>query len=300
MQYIFGPVPSRRLGFSLGIDVIPFKTCSFDCIYCQLGRTTNKTIERREYISKDKILDEFQKFMHREVEFDFVTFSGSGEPTLNSALGEMIRGIKSLSPAPVAVLTNSSLFDDEKVIKEIAEADVVLPSLDSAVQSTFERINRPYRGIKIGSIIEGLARLSKVYGAEMWLEIMLVRGFNDKDSEIEELEKAISEISPTKVQLNTVVRPPVEAYANPVSKDRVEEIASILGAEVIADFRRKVDQSVNVEIIELLKRRPCSIRDISERLGMHRNEVLKYIDSLEREGKIKKIKHEKENYYVAN
>jgi len=300
MQYIFGPVPSRRLGFSLGIDVIPFKTCSFDCIYCQLGRTTNKTIERREYISKDKILDEFQKFIRRGVKFDFVTFSGSGEPTLNSALGEMIREIKSLSPAPVAVLTNSSLFDDEKVIKEIAEADVVLPSLDSAVQSTFERINRPYRGIKIGSIIEGLARLSKVYGAEMWLEIMLVRGFNDKDSEIEELEKAISEISPTKVQLNTVVRPPVEAYANPVSKDRVEEIASILGAEVIADFRRKVDQSVNVEIIELLKRRPCSIRDISERLGMHRNEVLKYIDSLEREGKIKKIKHEKENYYVAN
>jgi len=290
VKHLFGPVPSRRLSSSLGVDLVPHKVCSFDCIYCQLGGTIKKTTERREYVPTNEVLAEVKEFVEAGQKCDYITLSGSGEPTLNSGMGEIIGGIKSLTDVPVAVLTNTSLIIDRRVRQELASADLVIPSLDAATQQVFERINRPYPGINIDDIIVGLTTFKRSFENEIWLEVMLVDGVNDTPSELKELAHAIELIKSDKVQLNTVIRPPTEDYAKPLSPQRLHEIAGILDAEVIADFKRE-DVSAykgNKEelIINLLKRRPCTISDISSALGLHENEVVKYIEVLEREKKV--------------
>ena len=306
MNYIFGPVPSRRLGISLGIDIIPYKKCPFDCIYCQLGRTTNKTLERREYVPLNAVVSELRRFAEsiQPVELtapresacmpDYITLSGSGEPTLNSCMGELIKtikGINVLSDTPVAVLTNSSLISDAEVRAELCNADLVIPSLDAATQEVFEKINRPYNGLAIRDIIRGLQKFRKEFDGKIWLEIMLVGGFNDNEGELMELSGAIQQIMPDRIQLNTVIRPPVEEYAKALSVERCNEIAGILNAEVIAEFDKKTavayTQDNECAISSLLKRRPCTLSDISGSLGMHKNEILKYIEVMKREGRIK-------------
>lgn len=155
-KYTYGPVPSRRLGLSLGIDIVPFKTCSFDCIYCQLGRTTNKTIERKAYVTTTELLTELQVVLKDDEQIDYITFSGSGEPTLNSEIGQMIREIKRITTIPVAVLTNSSLLAQESVQEDLLSADLVIPSLDAVTAETFQKINRPYTGIEISQVVKGI------------------------------------------------------------------------------------------------------------------------------------------------
>ena len=179
MSQIFGPVPSRRLGFSLGVDTIPFKTCSLDCIYCQLGRTTNKTIERKEYIAGENILREIEEILKRKKKIDYITFSGSGEPTLNSRMEEMITQIKRLTSIPVAILTNGTLLYQPRMREELMEADLVIPSLDAVSEEVFEKINRPHHKLKINEVIKGINTFSQEFRGKIWLEIMLVKGVND-------------------------------------------------------------------------------------------------------------------------
>lgn len=285
MKHVFGPVPSRRLGSSLGVDLVPHKVCSFDCIYCQLGGTTDKTLERRHYAPVEDIVGEVGDFLDRGG-CDYVTMSGSGEPTLNADMGAVIDGVKSLTDTPVAVLTNSSLINDSGVRAELAAADVVVPSLDAATQEVFERVNRPVDGLLVEDIIDGLASFN---GAEVWLEVMLVNGVNDTPDELEALSSAVDGIEPDKVQLNTVVRPPAEDYAGAIRRDRMDEIAGFLGAEVVADFSRAAAESysgdVEEGILELLMRRPCTVDDLSSALGVHENEILKYVGELRDDGR---------------
>ncbi len=299
---IFGPVLSRRLGISLGIDPVPYKTCSFDCIYCQLGRTTRKTVERMEYISHKKILGELNRFLEEKRDrIDHITFSGSGEPTLNSETGRMLKEIKRMTDIPIAVLTNGSLLFREDMRQELRHADLVLPSLDAGTQRTFERINRPHESLTLEIIVEGVKKFAKDFDGEIWLEIMLVRGVNDDPKEVEMMKSMIEEIGPDRVQLNTVVRPPCEQVEQ-LDIHEMEKIRKFLGvkAEVIpASPPAGVESGSGMNMMmDLLRRRPCTTDEISRATGLHRNEVMKYINMLRAEHRIKEKRHDDRIYFV--
>jgi len=233
MRYIYGPVKSRRLGLSLGVSIIPRKTCNFDCVYCQLGATPEKTQEIKEYIKIEEAIAELKEFLsgHKEEssQLNYITLCGSGEPTLNIKIGELIQEIKKITSLPLAVITNSSLLIEERVCWAIINVDLIVPSLDAVTQSIFEKINRPAEDIKIEDIIEGLVKLRKEFKGKIWLEVMLVKGINDKPAHIEKLKEAIERISPDKIQLNSPVRTTAEPNILPVDKKKLEKIKEILG-----------------------------------------------------------------------
>jgi len=222
-EHLYGPVPSRRLGRSLGVDLVPYKTCTFDCIYCQLGRTTNKTVERQPYVDPAAILDELGQWLEQDGQADYITFSGLGEPTLNSGLAQMVTAAGEMTDTPIAILTNGSLLWQPEVRAACHVADLLVPSLDAATPNSFEQVNRPENSLDIKQIIEGLRLTRQECAADMWLEVMLVAGYNDSDEELGALREAIDNIKPKSVQINTVVRPPVEQYARAVSGDILQE-----------------------------------------------------------------------------
>ncbi|MFQ6065883.1 MAG: radical SAM protein [bacterium] len=303
MGQIFGPVPSRRLGFSLGVDTIPFKTCSLDCIYCQLGRTTNKTTERKGYIATDDILREIEEVLREGKRIDYITFSGSGEPTLNSEIKRMIGRIKELTSIPLAILTNGTLLYKPRMREDLTGADLVIPSLDTVTQEIFERINRPHPSLKIDEIITGIDAFSQEFKGKIWLEIMLVKGINDSPEEIKKTAQVTHEMNLEKIQLNTVVRPPAEEFARPLRTEDLKNIKTILGekCEIIAEFQRPTPKDYKREvektILSMVKRRPVTLVDISHCLGLQRNEIIKYLQVLEKKHQIRTKVHGGERYY---
>jgi len=284
MKYLFGPVPSRRLGRSLGVDLVPFKTCTYDCIYCQLGRTTCKTIERRQWVPLEDVVGELREMLVTRP--DYITVSGSGEPTLYSRLGELIDRIRSITNIPVAVLTNGSLLWQEDVRKQLMNAHVVIPSLDAADGLMFSAVNRPHPGISFEQMLDGLIAFRGEYRGEYWLEVFLLGGHTAIPGEVNKIARCAARIGPDRVQLNTVTRPPAEDFAVSVDRGRLDELAALFDppAEVIADFpglQEEGDFAATREgVFQLLQRRPCSMDDIADGLGMHRNEAAKYIEEL--------------------
>lgn len=302
-KHIFGPVPSRRLGRSLGVDLVPFKTCSYDCIYCQLGRTTNKTLERKEWVPLQDVIDQLKDHLHSKP--DYITLSGSGEPTLFSSLDQLILGIKEITNIPVAVLTNGSMLWLPEVRNSIKRADVVIPSLDGGSSQIFQYVNRPHKDITFSKMLQGLVEFRNAYSGQYWLEVFLLAGVTTTQMEIKRLKTCIAAIQPDRVQVNTVTRPPAENFADPVPQKQLEQITAELyeTVEVIADYKdihKQQDFSAQREdVLTLLQRRPCSIQDIAAGLGLHRNEVLKYIEELSAEGKIEKKPQNRQLYYKA-
>ncbi|NLF31431.1 MAG: radical SAM protein [Planctomycetes bacterium] len=278
MSHIFGPVPSRRLGRSLGVDLVPFKTCSYDCIYCQLGPTTCKTVERREWVPLDAVLAELaDKLATRP---DYITLSGSGEPTLFSRLGELIGSIRAMTDVPVAVLTNGSLLWQPEVRRQLAEAHLVIPSLDAGSAGMFKAVNRPHESIVFDRMLEGLIDLRREYHGACWLEVFLLAGHTAVDSEVDRIVECVRRIRPDRVQLNTATRPTAEDCAARVDRERMAELAGRFDppAEVIADYRgvhaRSDFQAGRQSVLEMIRRRPCSLDDIAAGLNMHRNEAV--------------------------
>jgi wyosine [tRNA(Phe)-imidazoG37] synthetase (radical SAM superfamily) len=288
MGCIFGPVPSRRLGRSLGVDLVPFKTCTFDCLYCQLGRTTHKTLERREWVPLEEVLDELEGKL--ALKPDHVTLSGSGEPTLYARLGELIDRIRSMTNVPVAVLTNGSLLWQDEVRRQLGAAHRVLPSLDAGHDAMFQTVNRPHEGVTFQGMMEGLIQFREEYRGEYWLEVLLLPQYTATENEVRKIASCVSRIRPGRTQLNTATRPTAEASARPLDLRRLEELATAFDppAEVVADSRRAPEQGrfcVGREgVLAMVRRRPCSAVDIAEGLGLHVNEVLKYIEALEGDG----------------
>jgi wyosine [tRNA(Phe)-imidazoG37] synthetase (radical SAM superfamily) len=291
-KYLFGPVASRRLGLSLGIDIVPFKICSQDCIYCELGWTTEKSIERKDYAPIEDILAELKGRLAEGLSADFITITGSGEPTLNSRLGELVEKIKKITKIPVAILTNGTLFYRQDVRTDCAKADVVVPSLDAGENSIFEKINRPHPDINIEKLISGLCSFRDEYHGQIWLEVFLVEGINTSDEQIAKIKEAINRIRPDKIQLNTAVRPTAEPGIERVNPERLADIAKELGmnCEVVADFsaasRRKKVQSKAEYVLSMLKRRPCSMDDICSGLGISRQEAQEYVFQFQQQGVI--------------
>jgi wyosine [tRNA(Phe)-imidazoG37] synthetase (radical SAM superfamily) len=305
-KHTYGPVPSRRLGLSLGVDLVPKKICTYDCIYCQIGRPTLQTVERKEYVPARFILRDVKQSLHEWGEkIDYIAISGSGEPCLNTAIGKVIQGIKEMTQIPVAVITNSSLLYLEEVRKGLFLADVVMPSLDAVTPSVFQTINRPLSSLKIEQIIQGLTAFRGEYKGQLWLEILLCRGVNDAAEEIERMQEAIRIIRPDKVQLNTVVRPGVEDYAAALPPDRMEEIKKALGAdaEIIAEFEgdrhRMPVEHVEERVLRIIQRRPETPDDLAKALGLHDLEVAKILDKLAREGKVTCRVFNQRVYYEA-
>jgi len=286
-RYVFGPVPSRRLGRSLGVELVPFKTCSYDCIYCQLGRTTSKTIDRKEWVPLANVVDEIQESLSSEP--DYITLSGSGEPTLHGQVGELIARIKEITDIPVAVLTNGSLLWQGDVRRQLLGADLVVPSLDAGDESMFRLVNRPHQEISFEQMLAGLIAFRRQFRGEYWLEVFILGAYTSIPAELSKLAECVGRIKPDRVQLNTVTRPPAEKHAVGVSPERLAEFRSAFQptGEVIADFRdvhREPEFAAGrEEILAMLRRRPCSVEDIAGGLGMHRNEVIKYIEELSAE-----------------
>lgn len=305
-RYIFGPVPSRRLGKSLGVDLVPYKTCTFDCIYCDLGRTTLRTTTRNSYVPLDEVRKELNSALtspEKKPDYIYITISGSGEPTLNENLGKIVHHIKERTSTPLAVLTNGSLLFVEEVRRDLLEADVVLPSLDAVSELTFHALNRPYPSLRIEEIVSGLIRFRKEYRGQIWLEVVLCRGMNDTKKEIEKLKGVIESIEPDRIQLNTPVRPPAEEFAYPLALSQLEEIRERFEdrAEVVSEYRASLgeepDSVKDTEILSLIKRRPCTTEEISKALGLRIDEVVKHLGRLTRQGLLRYRLHERQCYF---
>ncbi len=292
-QYLYGPVPSRRLGRSVGIDLVPHKICTYDCIYCQIGNTTDKTLLRKEYAPAREILEEVKRFLKEETSsIDHLSLSGSGEPTLHSQIRLVIEGIKVITSIPIAVITNGSLLYREEVRQDLLGADIVLPSLDAVSPEVFTRINRPRPGFSIEEVIEGLVQFRRVYKGQIWLEILFCKGVNDGKEELLKMKKAVEGIQPDRIHLNTVIRPPSEKWVFPLDEAEMEKIREFFGekAEIISEFDRHpasvLKKDIGEEILKILRRRPLSLSDLSRGMGIPQNELDHYIKPLVHEGKI--------------
>jgi wyosine [tRNA(Phe)-imidazoG37] synthetase (radical SAM superfamily) len=295
-RVIYGPVPSRRLGISLGVDIIPYKTCSYDCIYCQLGKTTNQTLERKSYVKVSTWVDELKETIDLNSDIDYITFSGSGEPTLNRDIGQMIENVKELTQIPVAVLTNGSLLWDGKVRGDLSSADLVVPSLDAVSEAIFQRVNRSMKSLKIEKVMEGIKIFCEQFTGKIYLEIMLVKNINDSEEEIKKINRFVKNLRIDEIQLNTVIRPPDDASARPLNQEELNKVKGLfdpkLKVEAIANFNRETSKAYQKDlkqaVIELLKRRPAKKEEMAVSLGVHLNEIVKYIQILEENKIIKR------------
>ena len=302
-RYVFGPVPSRRLGRSLGVDLVPFKVCTYDCIYCQLGRTTCKTTERKEWVPLNEVCASLRGAL--DTKPDFITLSGSGEPTLFSRPGELIRSIKDLTDVPVAVLTNGSLLSVPEVRAGLLEADLVVPSLDAGNERLFRIVNRPHEDIAFDRMVEGLIAFRQEYGGRYWLEVLLLGGITAVPAEVERIAEIARRIGPDRVHLNTATRPPAEKSALAVQKAELQRLAAAFGgtATVVADYPATAQQGEfaarREDVLNLLRRRPCTVDDIAGGLGLHRNEVVKYVQELVDERLLSTSTSDGRVYYAA-
>jgi len=291
-RLVYGPVQSRRLGRSLGLDLIPPKICSYSCVYCQLGRTKTITARRSEYAPTELILKVLRESLAAGADPDYITMAGSGEPTLHSEIGRIIGEAKRISGLPVAVITNGSLFSNPQVRRACAEADLLMPSLDAGDERVFLLINRPHPDINFDSMLDGQIRLREEYGGLIWLEVMLVAGINDSDRAIESIRSSVELINPDRIQINTVARLPAERWVEPVPFERLEQIKRFLGenAEIIAPppsqrgrGETRSSSIVRDEILELLRRRPCSAEEMADGLRLNPHELAKELAVLEEE-----------------
>ena len=275
--HIFGPVFSRRLGRSLGVDLVPYKTCSLDCVYCQLGRTTCKTVQRGSFVNLDGFREEIREAARQGAAADFATLSGSGEPTLSADLGEVIEELKRASIAPVAVLTNATLLFDDGVRRELEEADLIVPSLDAGREEEFRLVNRPHPSLDFDAVVEGLREFCDGFSQRVWLEVMLVEGMNDSEESLRAIGKIVKGLKVERVQLNTVTRPAADKRARLVSPDRMSHAAKVLhtisgkAAEVIIDAElmenRPAQDDAKKALVEMMLRRPCTLSELSKAVG---------------------------------
>ncbi|MBN2781099.1 MAG: radical SAM protein [Candidatus Marinimicrobia bacterium] len=305
-QYLFGPVPSRRLGVSLGVDLVPFKVCSLNCVYCECGATTRLTVRRDEYVPLDAVTRELEDYFRQNPAPDYITFSGSGEPTLNSRIGELILFIKERFPRiPVAVLTNGTLFPDPGVRREVLPADVIMPSLDAATPSAFLKLNRPHHDLDVERHIRGFEELRKEYKGKIWLEVFILPGYNDDAENLAALKTAIQRTGADLIQINTLDRPGTIGGLRAAEGKTLEKIKKDWGlpqTEIIApvserkekpSFRKDIENT----ILETVSRRPCTVADLSGILGLHINELNKYLDTLDADGKIEALEMKRGRFY---
>nr|MDK2850439.1 hypothetical protein [Candidatus Cloacimonadota bacterium] len=297
-KHLFGPVNSRRLGISLGIDLVPYKYCPLNCVYCEVQSTTHLQTTREAFFPIQEILGELDNFMQNRPHLDYITFSGAGEPTLNSSIKDIIQYIKTKYPEyKLALLTNGVLLTDDDLLTEILPCDLILPSLDAASQEVYEKVNRPKPGLKVEDQIQALVKLRQKYPGQIWLEVFIVPGITDTESELNLLRKAIGKASPDLVQLNSLDRPGTEEWVKPATTERLKEIKKYFAQElkmpieIIAKIKHHPGStSLDEEIVHLIRgtisRRPSTAEDLAAMLDVHINEITKVLRELNTEGKL--------------
>ena len=303
-KYLFGPVPSRRFGRSLGVDLNPYKTCSLDCLFCQLGRTTEKKVTRQEYVPTDGVLAELGEWIKRDGRADYITLSGSGEPTLHSRFGEVLEFICSKSTIPAVLLTNATMLYLQEVRDAASLANVVKISLSAWDEASYGWVNRPHPKLRFDQLIQGQKAFRAQFKGQLWMEVFLVGGINSIPVDVRKIAALAEEIGPDRIQLNTAIRPPAEDFATALSRERMEALTHLFHptAEVIADFRAKHAGHIQANqetIFSMLQRRPCTADQIADIFGMHLNEVSKYLGNLIRTDQIRTERKNTTLYYAA-
>ncbi len=325
MKHIFGPVNSRRLGRSLGIDLFTEKICNLNCIYCEVGANKQFTSLRNFHAPIEAITAEMVDFCadKKQLEqIDVVTITASGEPTLHSGLGKIVQRFKELTGKKIVVLTNGTTLHDKDVRLDLEQVDIVVPSLDSVLGKSFRRLNRPHPDLDLDAIIEGLIIFSKEFKGSIWLEILFAKGFNDTEDDVEAFCRILPQLKVDRIQLNTVARPPLEQYAKPVSHDflqtvaeRFSQIQSSIPVEFLTEQKNKKIQTdvlenrpveltkdrieaVQEKIVSMLKRRPCTADDINKVFHVgSQNEIEMLLELLIRAGDVEKTMHGDKSYY---
>lgn len=307
MKYFYGPVLSKRLGFSLGVDITPKKACSFNCLYCQQGKTTIKTMHRLAFVNLNDLREELKNILKKRPKINYITLSGSGEPTLHKNLDKIVTLIKKTTrnKYPLCLITNSSLLYQPKVRKEIRELDLIIPSLDAATPSKFKKINRPHLSIGINKVIRGLVSLRREFKGKIWLEIMLIKGLNDSFREAKKFKDIIEKTRPDKVQINTPSRPSLSHVKIP-SYATLKKFQRALGpiAEIVASPQRKHQKkafrNIKFRILMFLKRRPATLNDLVSSLGYRAPEILKELAKLLKDKKIKGKFYGQKRFFTIN
>lgn len=309
MKFCFGPVLSRRLGRSFGVDILPRKTCNLNCVYCEIGPTRQFFHERKEYIPTEEIIKELEIILPlKEKEIDILTFTASGEPCLHSGLGAIINFSRKLIKKPVAVLTNSTLFHLKDVRDELSSADILLPSLDAVHNKSFRKVNRPCPEVRLEDIIEGLETMAREFSGEMWLEVLLVKDLNDSVEAVSMLAEAIKKISPHRVQLNTVARPPADPCARPLSRRELKEIRDLMQkgldmpVEVIVEAERHMKEGfqpmLEAEIMDMLSRRPLTMEEIQRMLESDPKSTKRSLENMMDKHIVLSKRHEGRTFYL--
>jgi wyosine [tRNA(Phe)-imidazoG37] synthetase (radical SAM superfamily) len=308
VRHVFGPVPSRRLGRSLGIDPVPFKTCNWNCVYCQLGRTTPLTNERKEFFPPEESIAEVSRILasHTSGSIDWVTFVGSGETTLHSGLGRMIRAVKAITPLPIAVITDGSLLYPPEVREELLPADAVLPTLDAENETLYRAINRPWPELTLDSLVEGLVAFRDAYQGKLWVEVMLVKGWNDTEPALREIAEQLDRIRPDEVHVNLPTRPPAEPWVLPPDADGLMRARAILGdrARVVLEVHGEFDLSgydnAADAIVATITRHPMAEEDLLETLERFcPGEVREALAELARSGEARLVERYGKTFWSA-
>jgi len=304
-QHLFGPVPSRRLGWSLGVDLTPFKTCTLDCVFCQLGRTTVKTTERREYVPTQSVKREIDDWLKTDGKADFITLAGSGEPTLHTRFAEIIDFIHARSAIPVALMTNGTTLFLPEVRAGACRADLVKVTLTAWNEKLFDFIHRPCQEVTLRRLLEGERQLRQEFHGQLWVEVFLLRGINSTADDVRSIARLVRATKPNRVQFNTSIRPPAEPLAKAVPSSRLKALASLFDppAEVVTEFsshtRPSTVRANERLILNLLRRRPCTAMQISGACNLHGNESAKHLGRLLRQGTVHADRPGDGAYYAA-
>ncbi len=302
-NHLFGPVPSRRFGRSLGVDLTPYKTCDLNCVFCQLGRTVNQTVTRDEYVPTDAVLAELDTWLKTDGEADYITLSGAGEPTLHSRFGEVFEFIHARSSIPTVLLTNGTLLYLPEVRKAARFADIVKVSLSAWDQASYKRVNRPHPKLSFKHLVEGQKTFRTQFERQLWMEVFLIDGFNSMPADVRKIAALAKAIAPDRIHLNTAVRPPAEDFVTSLSLDKLSSLTHLFQptAEVIADLKvpSKPMQANEDSILSMLQRRPCTSEQVAEVFGLHLNEAAKYLGRLMHNHQIRAEYRNTIVYYVA-
>ena len=303
---VYGPVPSRRFGLSLGVDLVPKKTCCYDCIYCQLGKTTELTVERTDFYPVGEVLADVREALDSGPRPDVITLAGSGDPALYRSSGPLIDGLHELCDIPVVLLTNGALLFDGEVARDALQADILAPSLDAGDQETFSQINRPHQSIGFVDMLRGLQAVCEKHPGTVRLEVMLVGGQNDSDESIQRIAGQLGPIRADSIDINTPVRPTPGGEAVPSDVERLETAARAFGPTapvVAADPGPKAPAPLpdaEQKILEMISRRPCTVEDIHSSLGIHPNQVIKTLDQAVKAGKVQQREGEGRTFYFTS
>lgn len=303
-KYIFGPVPSRRFGLSLGVDLVPLKTCTLDCIFCEVGPTTSLTLLRKEYVPVDAVLKELEAWFALNLKADFITVTGAGEPTLHTRFGDVLAAIRAHGRVRSALLTNSTLLYLPEVRAAARQADVVKVTLLAWDQASFAAITRSHAGLEFARLVEGLRLFRREFNGELWMEVFLVPGLNAEQSQVEAIAAQARSIGPDRVQLNTAVRPTAQQDVAPLSEAQLRSLTACFTpeAEIIARFAPSSSSSRSADkasVLAMLQRRPCTVEDIKHSFALRREEVVAILRELVDGNAVREEARNGETYYFG-